>query len=312
MSESTGYSIQLYMADGTPDGLVIATQFGWTGQLTVCRQTTFDSLMRREDLDRPGVYILYGPDPEQHAQMRAYIGEADSLRDRIPASAEKQDFWESAVAITASDNALTKGHVRYLEARLIEMTRAAARANLANTQQPGAEKRYLPEADKANMERFLRELKSVLPVVGFDLLKPLRRAVAEETRPTSTLPSPQGQQKFEIFHQKSGVRAQAVEDNSEIVVLKGSEALKNSGYVTNQYSSLKDLLIKQRVLQVNQAGDRYAFTQDYAFDSPSAAAAIVLDRNSNGRIEWKVQGQKKTFHEWQSQSRAQGASESTK
>ncbi len=56
-------------------------------------------------------------------------------------------------------------------------------------------------------------------------------------------------------------------------------------------------------------GDRYKFTQDYAFDSPSAAAAIVLDRNSNGRTEWKVKGQKKTFHEWQSQSGARNGSE---
>ncbi len=132
--------------------------------------------MRREDLDRPGVYILYGPDPENAARMRAYIGEADSIRDRIPASAVKQEFWETAAAVTASDNALTKGHVRYLEARLIEMTRDAGRATLSNSQQPGADKRYLPEADKANMERFLAELKSVLPVVGFDLLKPVRRA----------------------------------------------------------------------------------------------------------------------------------------
>lgn len=36
------------------------------------------------------------------------------------------------------------------------------------------------------------------------------------------------------------------------------------------------------------------------FRSPSAAAAIVLDRNSNGRIEWKVVGSKMTYHDWQS------------
>ena len=57
-------------------------------------------------------------------------------------------------------------------------------------------------------------------------------------------------------------------------------------------------------------GDRYKFTQDYAFDSPSAAAAIVLDRNSNGRTRMEGQkAKKKTFHEWQSQSGARNGSE---
>jgi hypothetical protein len=31
----------------------------------------------------------------------------------------------------------------------------------------------------------------------------------------------------------------------------------------------------------------YRFTQDYSFSSPSTAAAVVLGRSANGRIEWK-------------------------
>ncbi len=301
MRGTTGYSIQLYMADGTPDGLIIATQFGWTGQLTVRRQSTFDSLMRRKDLDLPGVYILYGPDPDNSARMMAYIGEADSLRGRIPSSAEKFAFWETAVAITASDKALTKAHVRYLEARLIELTREAGRADLTNAQQPDPERRYLPEADIANMERFLIELKSVLPVVGFDLLKPVR-PLREPPKSLDVDSEPQQKQTFEIRH-RSGVRADAYEDNGQIVVLKGSEALKDTGYATNQYRPLKELLIAQGVLR--QAGEHYEFSQDYAFDSPSAAAAVVLDRNTNGRSQWKVKGGTQTFHEWQSGSHSE-------
>lgn len=34
-------------------------------------------------------------------------------------------------------------------------------------------------------------------------------------------------------------------------------------------------------------GDRYRFTKDYLFDSPSGAAAAVLGRTANGWIEWK-------------------------
>ena len=36
-----------------------------------------------------------------------------------------------------------------------------------------------------------------------------------------------------------------------------------------------------------RAGDIYQFTQDFPFSSPSTAAAVVLGRSANGRIEWK-------------------------
>jgi hypothetical protein len=38
----------------------------------------------------------------------------------------------------------------------------------------------------------------------------------------------------------------------------------------------------------------YRFTQDYSFSSPSTAAAVVLGRSANGRIEWK-DGQGRTL-----------------
>lgn len=30
-------------------------------------------------------------------------------------------------------------------------------------------------------------------------------------------------------------------------------------------------------------------TQDYSFSSPSTAAAVVLGRSANGRVEWKAE-----------------------
>lgn len=41
------------------------------------------------------------------------------------------------------------------------------------------------------------------------------------------------------------------------------------------------------------------------FASPSAAAACVLGRNSNGRLEWKVEGTKTSFGAWQESRRAE-------
>jgi hypothetical protein len=42
------------------------------------------------------------------------------------------------------------------------------------------------------------------------------------------------------------------------------------------------------------------FSQDYVFTSPSTAAAVVLGRSANGRIEWK-DAQGRTLKELQAQ-----------
>jgi hypothetical protein len=301
MTDLLGRTIQLFLVDGTPTGLIIASIHGWTGSVLVAAQSTFDQLLARSEVDRTGVYILYGPDPNDILKMRAYIGEADSVRSRIDRSAADHGFWESAVVVTASDETLTKGHVRYLEARLIDIAKTAGRASLDNAQLPDVARRRLPEADRANMEAFLNNLKVILPVVGLDLLKPRPHVSTTATSgilqpaPSPSLPNT----RFEISHKKSGVAAFGFEADGEFVVEAGSEALKDAEYMHNGYARLKLELIEGGVLQPNPDGTRYLFTTDYGFKSPSAAAAVVLDRNANGRTRWQVVGAKQTYHEWQ-------------
>ena len=187
-----------------------------------------------------------------------------------------------------------------MEARLIEIARSAGRASLENTQEPAADRRRLPEADRANMEAFLANLRIILPIVGLELLKPQPQAAA-----TSGTILRSGEGKFEIRH-KSGVTATAIEEDGEFVVLAGSSALKNAGYQHNSYSALKRQLIEQSIIQETEDGSAYKFTSPYAFQSPSAAAAIILDRNSNGRNEWKVVGEKRSYDDWQREKVSSG------
>ena len=219
------------------------------------------------------------------------------MKSRIAQSAAERGFWETAVVVTTSDDALSKGHVRYLEARLSEIAGDAGRVVLDNVQEPSADKRRLPEADRANMGVFLANLRTVLPVVGLELLKPRPAVVVgTATLVTSHSPSEAGMT-FEIRH-KSGVSASATEQDDEFIVLAGSEALKDTGSSQPSYGRLKQELVDDGVLS-DAGSDRYRFTQAYTFRSPSAAAAVILDRNSNGRIEWKVRGSQQSYHDWQ-------------
>lgn len=295
--EVFGRSIQLFLIDGSPNGLMIASIHGWTGSVLLSSQSTFGRLLARPEVDRTGIYILYGPDPEIPLKMRSYIGEADSVRERIAQSAGARAFWEHAVVVTTSDEALTKGHVRYLEARLIDMAKSAGRVLLDNGQTPDADRRRLPEADRANMEAFLANLKIVLPIIGLDLLKPLPQ-IDTSVSTLSAVNSPPQSIVFEIRH-KTGVKASAVEVDDEFIVLKASEARKDTQNAGRGYQGLKEELVAQGVLAANPDNTKFVFTRDYAFSSPSAAAAVVLDRNANGRVEWKTADGGWTYHQWQ-------------
>jgi len=79
-------------------------------------------------------------------------------------------------------------------------------------------------------------------------------------------------------------------------VLEGSEALRDTGYFQQSYIALKENLVKQGILVPAREGF-YTFAKPYSFSSPSAAAAVVLDRNSNGLSEWKVRGEKRTYND---------------
>jgi Domain of unknown function (DUF4357) len=291
-----GRTIQLFLVDGNPGGLVIASIHGWTGSVLVGSQSTFARLLARPEVDRTGIYILYGPDPQDALKMRAYIGEADSVRDRIGQSAGTRGFWEAAVVVTTSDEALTKGHVRCLEARLLEITREAGRVSLDNIQESLSERRRLPESDRANMEAFLSNLRVILPMIGLELLKARPKAVVA---PGSVVQL--NEARFEIRH-RTGIVATAVEEAGEFVVLGGSQALKDAGYQSQGYAELKRELVEQGVISETVDRSAYEFKVPYTFKSPSAAAAVILDRNANGRTEWKVVGTKRTYDDWQNET----------
>ena len=75
--------------------------------------------------------------------------------------------------------------------------------------------------------------------------------------------------------------------DGSILVHEGSNASESTSasFENHTYRPLRDRLVSSGVLKRSQDG--LVFTQDYEFDSPSAAAACVLGRSANGVKEWK-------------------------
>lgn len=301
--ETFGRTIQLFLVDGKPTGLRKATIHGWTGVLFVSGASAFGDLTARNEVDRTGVYILSGPDPDSAGATRVYIGSGNSVAERIKQSALKRDFWETAITVTTSDDDLSKGHAEYLEVRLIQLTATAGRVTLDNATQPDFQRRRLPEADVANMEQFLANLRIILPVIGLDMLKPQPKAVAQVTKPIEERTI--GEVQFVLRHATIDVNATAVQEDGEFIVLEGSQALADMGFASNNYARLKSHLIEEGVLSAvrfpgaEPTPHRLWFVRPWSFSSPSAAGAVILDRNTNGRTRWVVKGTKTTYHDWQ-------------
>ena len=268
MGEAIGFSVRIFIPSGEPEGLRVIEKSNWTGQGLVFPRSLFTEVRNREEFDRTGVYILWGPS-ESGQMPRAYVGEGDVLKPRLSAHHANKDFWTHAVAFTSKDQNLNKAHVQYLEARLVGLASEAKRCELDNGNVPQLPS--LSDADSADAELYLADMLLCLPVVGVNFFE---------------RPRVQEKKSQDLILSAKGVEARGYEDVASFVVRSGSQAVKDEvASIHNYLSDLRTDLKAQGIL-VDQ-GATYRFAQDYPFGSPSTASGVILGRSSNGRIEWK-------------------------
>lgn len=302
---SVGRSVRLFLADGSPGGLLTAEIMNWTGHVVAAPRSDLPALLKRPESSRTGVYFLFGDDPNSLGGQTAYIGEGDDISTRLrhharPEAQGGKDFWDRAIVLTSKDANLTKAHARYLESRFITLAQLSKRARLTNGTAPPPI--VLPEADVSDMEYFISQAKIVLPVLGVNLLRSavtaersISTAVTAETA-VATADSPM----FELRLKKDGITAKAREIDAEFTVLEGSQA--RGGWVGSShdgYKVLRDKLIQEGAIVVGDDGVA-RFTQDQVFSSPSAAAVVIVGRSANGRNDWKVPRTGLSYGDWQS------------
>lgn len=115
--------------------------------------------------------------------------------------------------------------------------------------------------------------------------------------PSPTFSESESETVFELRTPKYGRDARAVLTEAEFVVLAGSIASPQWRGKTSQhtgYSKLHTELTASGVLVPE--GEICVFSENYAFDSPSAAAAIVNGGATNGTIEWRLPSGRLTKH----------------
>jgi hypothetical protein len=294
-----GRSIRLFLVDGTPNGLLTAEIMNWTGHVLTGPRSKLSELVQRPECGRTGIYFLVGPDPENSLRPLVYIGESDDVGTRLKQHNRTEDrggkdFWEKVCLITSKDQNLTKAHVKYLESLLIQNAGQVGRCKLIN----GTAHDYinLPESDRADMAFFVEQIRTVLPVLGFDFLRETSRpSRAPDAVPTA---EPEASPRFNLEVPRHGIRATGQEIDGEFYVFKGSLARGSWVGTERGYQNLYNQLCEDGVL-VEGSNSTRVFSEDQSFSSPSAAAAVISGRSANGRTSWKAEGSGLSYGEWQ-------------
>jgi hypothetical protein len=266
-----GFSISIFLADGTPTGLKSVEKDNWSGLGVVCPRPRFTAVKHRNEFKKPGVYVLTGP-AETADLPQAYIGEGDPVRTRLEEHHARKDFWTAAYFFTSKDERLNKAHIEYLEHRLVGLAKSAKRCTLDNVNIPTAPS--LSESELAFVETFLDETLLCFPVLGVNIFE--KPVLVSKIRQLFVLTN-------------KGIQAEGYEADDGFVVKKGSTAVVDTVRSAHAFSiSLRQELQKSGILK-QQNPNFLEFTEDYEFSSPSTAAAVLVGASINGRDFWKTQ-----------------------
>ena len=263
-----GKTIEMFLVDGTAEGIVTAELSNWNGKAIKIPRTEVASC-EREDVKGVGVYFLFCREEDDSESV--YIGEAENVLNRLEQhlqdykAGKETYFWTVAVAFVGRD--LNKALIRYLEDRLARIARECARDSILTK---ATYRTTLKESQIASMEEFIDNVKVLLSALGFRVLTP----VPKPTENTAYL-----------YCKGNGADGKGFVSSGGFTVIAGSrisdhvtESLKIHG---KAYLKLREKLILEGVIKDE------VFTRDYELSAPSAASTVILGRTSNGNADWK-------------------------
>lgn len=266
-----GKSIELFLANGTADSLVIAELSNWNGKaIKIPRIEITDC--KRNDIKGAGVYFLFCKEEDDTDSV--YIGESETVQDRLiqhlrDYNAEKEKFyWTTAVIFLGRD--LNKALIRYLEDRFVQIARECKRYTVLTKNTYS--RTVMKEAHVAAMEEFIDNVRVLINALGYKVLEPTVQKISDSTEVDEKL-----------YLNTGAVRAVGVVTSEGFVLFAGSKI--------NEKASEKSLnkgaiALRKKHFDAGRVKD-LTTTEDILFSSSSAAADFVTGYSVSGPASWK-------------------------
>ena len=275
-NNQNGKTIELFLVNGTFDGIVTAELSNWNGKAIKIPRTELQT-SNRLDIKGPGVYFLFCTveDGNKDGKSGVYIGEAENVADRLlqhirdHKSGKEPFYWHTAIIFIGND--LNKAYIRYLEHQLVDIAKENSEGN--DSFQILTKNTYkntvLKESQISALETFICNIRVLISTLGYRIL---------ETPPKAN------RNTIQLYCQGRGGRAQGFLSRRGFTVLKGSRVSNSttSSFEKYGYFKLRQKLETDGIIIDNE------FQKDYEFASPSAASSVVKGNTTNGNIEWKT------------------------
>lgn len=259
--------VKMLLLEGNPNGRIMCNLDNWIGNSYKIPRSLVKKCSDRKDLNNTGIYILFGKQDDKNV---AYIGEAEDIFARLKQHLERKEFWNECVVFISKDNNLNKAHVKYIENKLYNIAVKADRYLIENRSVPTESS--LSEFDIVDMNKFIDSIKLVTSIYGYKIFDEI---IEKEELNTENI--------LTIEKINKNISARALITEEGFVVMKGSTASDSFTEGTTECFKISGTKLKSEgIIDSNNV-----FTKDYIFTSPSAAAVIILGRNSNGLVEWK-------------------------
>lgn len=267
-----GKVIELFLVNGTADSLITAELSNWNGMAVKIPRVELSSC-NNDDITKPGVYFLFCK--EDDGSDSVYIGDAENVQERLKQhvrdyQSEKETYyWNTAVIFVGRD--LNKAMIRYLENQFVQIARESKRYLVLtkNTYQ----NTVLKDSQKAVMEEFIDNVKTLINALGYKVLEPLVQADLQSRKIDD-----------EVLYITSGsVNARGMVTSEGFVVLSGTTVNETTAQSLSpgMLKLRKDLLDSTKV-------ENLTTIEDILFSSSSAAADFVLGYSASGPRSWKA------------------------
>lgn len=266
----------------------------WVGKVFIGNRKHLELIQSIPDLAKStGLYLLLGKNLELD-ETYLYIGEADDVAHRIKQHAgdKNKDWFEDFIVFVSKDMDLTKAHVRYLEKSLYELAnKNLTTIKLKNNSTPTGSN--LADYDISYMQEFQDNMIFILNNLGlinFIQTDSQKNYHLEDTTKVFYLTLTQDRKDAKG---KVALAKMIITDNGYIL-LKGSyiESEVRPSFKKHSYYKMREKLEKENYFEPSNIKGLYQVKDDIPFKSCSAAAAIVKNRSTNGRSEWKLKNGK--------------------
>ena len=231
------------------------------------------SLARDISEDEAAIYLLLGE--VEPGKLKVYVGKSRQIKGRLQRHIQTKSWWDNVIYfLDNSRDGFSADDIDYLEWLLVCKLRQANRIVLDNQNSPRANEPTVNYWERSRFEKIYNEIAALAKMLKFDIFDRIY----------------DNDDDAQIFFCKNnkGANATAYFRDNNIFVQNNSECrliLTNSGENSSYIVSTRRELLHSGVLR--EENNKLFFTQEYKFETPSAASNIILGTPSNGWKDWK-------------------------